>query len=78
LGEETATDVSQLSQHLGVHAAIVAVTILIIQVAILALLVRWTCTAGARQSLREEIRENKKKKLLIRDIRPETRRYTLR
>jgi hypothetical protein len=78
LGEETATDVSQLSQYLGLHAAIVAVTILIIQVAILALLVRWTCTAGARQSVREEIQENKKKKLLIRDIRPESRRYTLR
>jgi hypothetical protein len=78
LGEETATDVSQLSQHLGIHAAIIAVAILIVQIAVLALLVRWTCKAGARQSVLQEIQMSKKKKLLIRDVRPEPRRYTLR
>ena len=78
LGEETSTDVSQLSQSLGVHAAIVAISILIIQIAILVLLVRWTCEAGARRSVKQEIRESKMKKLLMQDIKPEPKRYTLR
>ena len=78
LGEETSTDVSQLSQYLGIHAAIVAVAILLVQIALLVMLVRWTCKAGARRSVREEIRMHKKKAELIRDIRPEPRRYTLR
>jgi len=78
LGEETSTDVSQLSQYLGIHAAFVAVAILLVQVALLVILVRWTCKAGARQSVRGEIHMHKKKTKLIRDIRPEPRRYTLR
>lgn len=78
LGEETSTDVNQLSEYLGVHPAVVGVAVLLIQVAILVLLVRWTCTVGARQHVRQENRERKQKTRLFRDIHPERRRYKLR
>ncbi len=78
LGEATFTDVYQLSQSLGIHPAIVSVCILLVQLLILVALVRWTCTAGARQVLRQVDEVRRQKARLLLDVRPERRRYTLR
>ena len=46
--------------------------------AVLVLLVRWTCKAGAREAVHHEVDETRQKKMLWRDIHPESKRTVLR
>jgi hypothetical protein len=82
LGEQTASDVTQLAALTQWHPAVVAGGVLIVQLAILVALVRWSCTAGAKSSVRHELRSRNEdrhmRKQLQHDLHPEDKRYRLR
>jgi hypothetical protein len=47
-------------------------------VLILVLLIRWTCSAGARRAIEEENAEHQLRRQLVRDVQPENRRIVIR
>lgn len=78
MGVETSSDVAQLAAIIGAPALLIMALVFTLQMITLVLLVRWTCSAGANRAIREEIAEHQMRKRLLRDVRPDDRRITIR
>lgn len=55
LGYATESDLTQIAQYLQAPAPLVGLVLLLLQVALVVALVRWTCEEGARARLRQEL-----------------------
>lgn len=77
-GMKTTSDIDQLAELLTLPAPIITLAVLAAQAYLLIAIIRWTCRAGAKEAVREEVAEKRLSQRLLDDVRPKTRRYTLR
>jgi hypothetical protein len=77
-GVRTESDIQQLATLLSVHPFLVGFTVLAVQVVQLILVVRWTCSLGARQRVREDTAAAKVRRAFFRELHPERTVYKAR
>lgn len=77
-GAETASDLAQLAEITGIHPVPIAAVILALQVGLLVWVIRWTCSRGAREALREESHEARTRRRYLDDVSQNRKVYVVR
>jgi hypothetical protein len=77
-GAKTPSDIHQLGELLGINPIVIGVVIVTLQAVLLAFLLRRTCSVGAKQAVKQEVAERRRRRIIWRDVHPRRHRYVIR